>query len=73
MAEKLAEAFVDKIDDFTDFMEDAGLEDKLYEITNTQKEVDSSNPLFDKTVVITGFRDEKLQKYLKVIFQVARL
>ena len=38
MAEKSAEAFVDKIDDFTDFMEDAGLEDKLYEITNTQKE-----------------------------------
>ena len=45
-------------------MEDSGLEDKLYE--NVQKkEVDSSHPLFEKTVVITGFRDEKLQKDLK--------
>ena len=64
MAQKSAEAFVDKIDDFTDFMEDAGLEDKLYEKTN-KKEVDSSHPLFEKMVVITGFRDEKLQNGLK--------
>jgi NAD-dependent DNA ligase len=66
MAQKSAEAFVDKIDDFTDFMEDAGLEDKLYEDLNTnKKEVDSSNPLFEKMVVITGFRDEKLHRDLK--------
>jgi NAD-dependent DNA ligase len=64
MAEKSAEAFVDKIDNFTDFIEDAGLEEKLYEVTN-KKVIDSSHLLFEKTVVITGFRDEKLQKDLK--------
>ena len=73
MAKKSAEAFVEKIDDFTDFMEDAGLEDKLYEgLNEDSKEKDSvktdkEHPLFGKSIVMTGFRDASIQESLKKI------
>jgi NAD-dependent DNA ligase len=70
MAEKSAEAFVVKIDGFTDFMEDAGLEDKLYESVKEKEkkeELDESHPLFGKSVVMTGFRDAAIQDILKKV------
>jgi len=71
MAKKSAEAFVEKIDDFTDFMEDAGLEDKLYEgLNSNEKEsaiIDKGHPLFGKSIVMSGFRDASIQESLKKV------
>jgi NAD-dependent DNA ligase/DNA polymerase/3'-5' exonuclease PolX len=63
MAIKSAEAFVERIPDFIQFAKNAGFEGKL---KNSQKKVfDESHPLFGKTVVLTGFRDEALQDAIK--------
>ena len=65
MAQKTAEAFVSKIDDFKNFLDDCGLEYKLYETTSTKKIVNNSHPLYQKTVVLTGTRDKQIIDYLK--------
>ena len=67
MAVKTAEAFVEKIPDFINFMKQAGLIKKLSEGIVEKKEVDQSHPLFGKSIVITGFRDTALQDTLKNI------
>lgn len=66
MATKTAEAFVDKIDDFKDFIIECGLENKLYE-KHQQKSVDQSHPLFGKSIVLTGTRDKTIIEFLKNI------
>ena len=66
MAEKSAQAFVDGIPAFVQFMKDIGLENKL--LANTQVSIccyDESHPLFGKTIVMTGFRDTGLQDSIK--------
>ena len=67
MGQKSAELFVENIDKFTDFIEDIGLEDKLYENIKPQTNYDVTHPLFSKNIVLSGFRDEKLQNELKKI------
>ena len=64
MATKTAEAFVNKIDDFKEFLTKCGLEDKLYE-NPVEKMVDQTHPLFGKTVVLTGTRDKNIIEFLK--------
>ena len=64
MAVKTAEAFVEKIPYFINFMKEAGLEKKL---DFEKKEINLSHPLFDKSIVMTGFRDTALQEALKNI------
>ena len=64
MATKTAEAFVNKIDDFKEFLTKCGLEDKLYE-KPVEKMVDQTHPLFGKTVVLTGTRDKNIIEFLK--------
>ena len=71
MAQKTAEAFVERIGAFVDFMKECGLEKKIL-ISNVENEatvskatVDTSNPLYEKTVVLTGFRDKDLEVILK--------
>jgi len=66
MATKTAEAFVKKIDDFKIFLEECGLQDKLY-IKPVAKVVDQSSPLFGKTVVLTGTRDKNIIDFLKEV------
>ena len=66
MALKTAEAFVDKIDNFKDFLIECGLEDKLYEKPQ-QKSMDQAHPLFGKNVVLTGTRDKTIIEFLKNI------
>ena len=66
MATKTAEAFVDKINDFKDFIIECGLEDKLYEKPQI-KSVDQSNPLFGKSIVLTGTRDKNIIDYIKIV------
>jgi len=67
MANKTAEAFVDRIEDFKNFIKDAGLENKL--ITNQNINVpitiEKTNHLYDKSIVMTGFRDKELEVKLK--------
>ena len=65
MAVKSAEAFIERIPDFIHFIKDAGLVKKL--TPEKKKEVDASNPLFGKSIVMTGFRDAELQNRLKEV------
>ena len=68
MALKSAEAFVSKIGDFIGFIEECGLKDKLNvsTINITNKIVASvSNPLFGKTIVMTGFRNKEIEQQIK--------
>ena len=64
MAEKTAEAFIERIPDFIMFMKEAGLIQKLAVTNIIKKEVDETHPLFGKTIIITGFRDNILQEQL---------
>lgn len=70
MAQKTAEAFVDKIDAFVDFMKECGLEKKILLSKSTvisEVDIDTSNPLYEKTIVMTGFRDKDLEAGLKEV------
>jgi NAD-dependent DNA ligase len=71
IADKSAQAFIDGIPSFVNFMKEIGLEKKL-EIENINKnqldidiDIDKSHPLFEKTIVMSGFRDSGLQEILK--------
>ena len=69
MAQKTAEAFVERIPDFIDFIQEAGLNNKISQSaiqTQIQKQqIDETHPLFGKTIVMTGFRDTDIQEALK--------
>ena len=72
MAAKSAEAFVARIGEFVEFMKAAGLEKKLSSINQEKKntsnvELSSVSPLFEKSIVITGFRDKALEETLKKV------
>ena len=73
MAQKTAEAFVDRIDAFLDFMKECGLEKKLLGkdsslgVNEMAVVIDNSNPLYEKTIVMTGFRDKILEMDLKKV------
>jgi NAD-dependent DNA ligase len=65
MAEKTAMAFVERIPDFIQFLKEAGVINKLSSIKKNA--YDEGNPLFGKTIVLTGFRDSFIQDTLKNI------
>jgi NAD-dependent DNA ligase len=67
MATKSAESFVERIPEFINFIKEAGLVKKLIEVISEKKEVDQSHPLFGKSIVMTGFRDNAIQEALKNI------
>jgi NAD-dependent DNA ligase/DNA polymerase/3'-5' exonuclease PolX len=70
MAVKTAEAFVERIPDFINFIKEAGLVDKLTgseEGFVEKNQADQSHPLFGKSIVMTGFRDAAIQEALKNI------
>jgi NAD-dependent DNA ligase len=73
MAQKTAEAFVERIDAFLDFMKECGLEKKLLGkdsslgVNVMADVIDNSNPLYEKTIVMTGFRDKILEIDLKKV------
>ena len=64
MEKKTAERFVKNIPKFMDFVKVAKLEDK---ITNLPQPVekDTSNPLYGKSIIITGFRNKEMSEELK--------
>jgi NAD-dependent DNA ligase len=66
IAEKTAESFVERIPEFIHFIKEAGLLKKVAEgITIEKKTFDESHPLFGKTIVMTGFRDQNLLDEIK--------
>ena len=65
MGEKSAEVFVERIPVFLEFMKEAGLENKLVDGVPEKKSYDESHPLFNKSIVMTGFRDAELVDTLK--------
>jgi NAD-dependent DNA ligase len=69
MAQKTAEAFVERIGAFVDFMKECGLEKKilLSNVENEPTTVDTSHPLYEKTIVFTGFREKDLEADLKKV------
>jgi DNA ligase (NAD+) len=67
IAEKTAESFLNNIPVFIDFLKDCGLESKLLHHPNVAKKEEISHVLFNKTVVITGFRDKDLEEKLKLV------
>uniref|UniRef100_A0A6C0IH61 DNA polymerase beta n=1 Tax=viral metagenome TaxID=1070528 RepID=A0A6C0IH61_9ZZZZ len=71
MAQKTAEAFVDRIAAFVDFMKECGLEKKILisedSVLVSKASMDTSNPLYEKTIVMTGFRDKDLEAGLKEV------
>ena len=67
MANKSAEAFVERIPEFINFIKESGLVKKLSEGVSEKKNIDQSHPLFGKSIVMTGFRDTALQESLKDI------
>ena len=66
MSTKTAEEFVKYVSEFVDFMKKAGLEYKL----NHKKEKEKKNtghPLYDKKIVMTGFRDKELMSQIEKV------
>ena len=62
MAKKSAEAFVEKIPKFLQFLKNSNLEYKLKQPIIFKISIDKSHPLFEKKIVITGFRDKQLEE-----------
>ena len=65
MAQKTAEAFVERIPDFINFINEADLVKKLTQEITEKKTVNETHPLFGKSIVITGFRDAQIQEAIK--------
>jgi NAD-dependent DNA ligase len=69
MAKKTAEAFVQAIPSFIQFLQETKLTHKIAQqaeaVVKQAEEKDTSNPLFGKTIVMTGFRDAAIQQALK--------
>lgn len=68
MAKKSAEAFVEKIPVFLAFMQEAGLVSKIGQAAEAPKaEIDTAHPLYKKSVVMTGIRDDAVKDALKTV------
>jgi NAD-dependent DNA ligase len=67
MAAKSAEAFVERIPAFIQFMKQTGLNNKLSFELKEKTMVSKEHILFGKSIVMTGFRDALLQDKLKEI------
>ena len=66
IAEKSATSFVENIKTFNNFIKECGLEYKLNQPKN--KKVESNielNVLYNKTIIMTGFRDKNLEEQIK--------
>jgi len=66
IAEKSATSFVENITIFNNFIKECGLEYKLNQPKNKKEDKDnSSHVLYDKTIIMTGFRDKNLEEQIK--------
>ena len=67
IANKTADKFVENIPDFIKFLDNANLMYKLQKQEVPPSEFDETHPLFNKKIVMTGFRDKELLERLKSI------
>jgi NAD-dependent DNA ligase len=73
IGKKTAEEFVAHIPQFLQFLQECGLEYKLQRQSNNNTNndnnavQDASHPLYNKTVVMTGFRNKELEEKLKTV------
>ena len=67
IAEKSATAFVENIQMFNNFIKECGLEYKINTQSSSKQEQDKTNdsPLYNKTIIMTGFRDKNLEEQIK--------
>lgn len=68
LTKQSAESFVEKIPEFIRFIQEAGLNNKLLQLTDIQsqkKQIDNTHPLFEKTIVMSGFRNASIEDALK--------
>ncbi len=70
IAEKSATAFVESIESFNNFIKECGLENKLHNQPSYKKvepnvELKVGDPLYNKTIIMTGFRDKNLEDKIK--------
>ena len=63
-AGKTANLFVIHIPQFIEFIEETNLQSKL---TKAKAKVDTSHPLYDKKILLTGFRDKALETQIKAL------
>lgn len=59
--EKTTKLFVENIEKFMNFIKENKLE---YKLNIKKKKINTSHPLYDKKIVITGFRDKNFEKQL---------
>ena len=64
LAAKSAKQFAEKIPEFVLLMKELGLEDKL-NAGGVVVQYDKTNPLYGKSIMVTGFRDKDLEKRIK--------
>ena len=64
IAEKSATIFVESIESFNNFIKECGLEHKLHNQHFINKNVEL-NVLYNKTIIMTGFRDKNLEDKIK--------
>tara|TARA_B100001250_G_C19149635_1_gene507429 strand:- start:25 stop:537 length:513 start_codon:yes stop_codon:yes gene_type:complete len=65
---KTAGLFVDNMDNFVKFMEELGLENRLAQQADStiqKKEVDTSHALYNKKIIITGFRNKEIEEFIE--------
>ena len=67
LEKKTANAFVSHIEDFKIFLNHCKLNDKLEMRPVTTKTVDSSHELYEKNIVMSGFRDKELENKIKSV------
>jgi NAD-dependent DNA ligase len=65
IAEKSASSFVENIETFNNFIKECGLENKLHNQPLVPKVESNVGPLYNKTIIITGFRDKNLEDKIK--------
>ena len=70
LAKKTATNFVEHIDDFKSFLENCKLTYKLELQTKEKKDYDVNHVLFQKNIVMTGFRDDEFINMLKDKYQI---
>jgi len=70
LAIKTATNFVERIDEFKAFLENCKLTYKLDTTPSLEKDYEINHILFQKHIVMTGFRDDELTTLLKDSYQV---
>lgn len=65
MADLSSRTFVMNIDCFIEFLKDIGLEYKLSQPSQkTEQIINKQNPLYEKKIVMTGFRDKEIEEFI---------